>query len=109
MNREETIKRLEEAQALPHATLEDLKYVPKDISEDLLSEYLKDYLKPTGTCWLCEESLMVNWGIQHGVAHCVNCGMDVRTYHFPKNDEGEEVRFERSLQYHPKNYGVLES
>lgn len=108
MNREESIKRLEEAQKLPHATLKDLRNLPKGISENKLSEYLKDYVKPTGVCWFCEESLMVDWGIQHGVAHCVNCGVDVRMYHFPKNDEGEEVRFERSLQSHPKNYSVME-
>lgn len=108
MDREETIKRLDEAQNLPHASLEDLRSVPKGITEEELIEYLKDYLKPTGTCWLCEKDLYIEWGLQHGVANCTNCGMDVRVYHFPKNDEGKEIRFEKSLQYHPKNYSVNE-
>lgn len=108
MNREESIKRLEEAQSIPHATLEDLSSTPKGISEELLTEYLSSFAKPTGNCWFCQERLIVDWGIQHGIAHCTNCGMEVRMYHFPKNEQGEEVRFERGLQYHPKNFSVNE-
>lgn len=108
VTREEQMKRLEEAQNLPHATLEDLQSIPKAISEQKLIEYLKDFAKPTGACWSCEEPLYIQWGLQHGVAHCSNCGMAARVYHFPENDSGEEIRFERTLQYHPKNFSVSE-
>lgn len=108
MNREETIKRLEEAQSLPHATIEDLSTVPQDISEKLLTEYLENFAKPTGSCWLCQSRLWVEWGIQHGVGHCTSCGMEVRMYHFLKNEQGVEVRFEGGLQYHPKTFSVNE-
>jgi hypothetical protein len=106
MNKEETAKKLEEAKKLPVATVEDLIRIPKGISEDLLNEYLKAFVKPSKTCWLCDESLYIQWGIAHGVANCVECGIDVRVYHFVKNEDGEEIRFEQSLQYHPNNYSV---
>lgn len=106
MNREETIERLKEAQELPHATLEDLRNVPKGITNEKLSEYLTAFLKPQETCWLCEKSLVVDWGLVHGMANCVECGMDVKMYHFPENDDGEKIRFERGLQYHPNNYST---
>ena len=108
MNREGTIARLKEAQKLPHATLEDFNSIPKGISEDELSKYLEDYLKPDGNCWLCESKLFLEWGITHGLANCTTCGMDVRVYHYLKNEEGKDVRIERSLQNHPKHYGVQE-
>lgn len=52
MNREETIAKLNEGQKLPHADLSDIRYIPKGISNEKLAEYLKDFVKPTGKCWL---------------------------------------------------------
>jgi hypothetical protein len=106
MNKEETMKRLEEAQILPVATTQDLKGIPSWVSEEKLTEYLQDFVKPTGTCWLCEKELYIEWGLAHGVARCTNCGIDSRVYHYLKDNDGQERKLEISLQYHPKNYSV---
>lgn len=108
MNKDETLKRLEEAQSLPVATVSDLRAIPNWISEEKLNEYLQGFVKPTGTCWLCEKTLYIEWGIVHGMAHCTNCGIDLMVFHYLKDEAGKEHRLEISLQYHPKNYSVNE-
>lgn len=108
MTEEEQIARLNEAQKLPVATVEDMRYVPKGISEEQLKMYLNDFAKPTGKCWLCEEELYVEWGLVHGISHCTTCGMDVREYHYLKDENGKEQRITRSLQNHPKHYSYEE-
>lgn len=107
MNREESIKKLEEGQKLPVMTLEDTKHRPSNITEEEFEVYLKDFVKPTGDCWLCNDKLIIEWGIQHGVGHCASCGIDVKAYHYFEKD-GKKERWTASLQTHPKHYSVSE-
>ncbi|PHE64222.1 hypothetical protein COF68_05090 [Bacillus toyonensis] len=106
--REEVKQRLEESMNLPVATIDDLPYIPTGVSTEKLTEYLESFTKPSRTCWFCKDDLYVQWGIQHGMAHCNNCGFDVKMFHYFEDDKGEKVRLERSLQFHPKNYSVDE-
>lgn len=105
MNREESARRLQEAQSLAVMTLEDVHHKPKNISDEEFAEYLKDFAKPTGMCWYCENSLVVEWGIAHGYGHCSSCGMDAKMYHYFEKD-GKRERWEAGLQFHPKGYSV---
>lgn len=107
MNREETIKKLEEGKRLSVMTLDDVKFRPKNISEEEFAKYLSDFVKPTGKCWLCDSSLMIEWGIAHGVGHCSSCGIEVKVYHYFEKD-GNKERWEASLQTHPKHYSISE-
>lgn len=107
MNREETIQKLEEGKKLPVMTLEDVKYRPKNISEEEFEKYLSDFVKPTGKCWLCNHSLIISWGLVHGIGHCSECGIDVKAYHYFEKD-GKRERWEAALQTHPKHYSVGE-
>ncbi|PGF05347.1 hypothetical protein [Bacillus toyonensis] len=107
--KEDTIKMLEEAKKLPVATLKDIPYIPSGISTEKLEEYLKDFAKPTGTCWACKKSLYLEWGLVHGIAFCTNCGMEVKKYHYFDNDKGKRVLVDVGLQYHPKNFSVEEN
>ncbi|MEN2464962.1 hypothetical protein [Ornithinibacillus sp. JPR2-1] len=108
MNKEEARKRLEEAQKLPVATADDLQNIPQGITKKKLNTYLKDFVKPEGKCWQCENRLIVEWGIQHGVAHCTTCGIDVKMYHYFEDSKGNKHRIELALQYHPKHYSINE-
>lgn len=107
MTEDEQLKKLEDSQILPHATPEDFSYVPEYVNLEAFAEYLKDYLKPTGVCWLCDESLMYEWGLAHGVGHCTSCGMDVTLYHYFESGDKKE-RWYQPLQTHPRHYSVNE-
>lgn len=107
MTREETIAFLEKAQQMPYATPDDFKRQPKSITTEEFAEYLKDYAKPTGNCWVCEDRLVVDWGLVHGHAHCVECHTDVKMYHYFGEGKAEkEERWEYGLQNHPKHFSV---
>lgn len=106
--REETNERLIEAQKLPVASLENVRNIPTDISKDQLKTYLEDFVEPTGSCWNCKKTLIVEWGFAHGISHCTTCGMGVKEYHYLKDEDGNEHRFTGSLQYHPKLYRIPE-
>jgi hypothetical protein len=108
MNQEQTVKRFKEALSLPSATIEDLRNVPKGITTEVLNDYLKQFTKPTGQCWLCENDLMIAWGLVHGVANCTNCGIECLVYHYLKDVDGDKQKIEMTLQYHPNNYSVNE-
>lgn len=105
MGKKQALEKLKECQSLPHATLEDLSRHPKNLSKEEFAKYLEDFAKPTGTCWYCDERLFVSWGIAHGMAHCMTCGVDVTMYHYFEKD-GHNERFEFGLQTHPKHYSV---
>lgn len=106
MNKEEQLIKLEEGKKLPHAKIEDFKQIPKGVSKEEFSDYIKQFLKPQRKCWLCGHDLYVNWGIQHGEAFCINCNIGSRVYHYFKDEAGNKIRFEASLQYHPSNYSL---
>lgn len=89
------------------ATLEDIR-IPKGVNLEELTTYLKDFAKPTGICWHCKENLVVEWGIQHGIAHCVSCRADVKVYHYIRDEKGVDKRIEAYLQWHPSCYETEE-
>lgn len=105
MTREESIKKLEEGKKLPIMTLKDLSFRPKHLSEEDFEKYLSDFVKPTGNCWFCEESLIITWGLAHGTGNCTSCGIDVKAYHYFEK-EGKKERWEAALQTHPKHYSI---
>lgn len=105
MTKEQAAVILERAQALPHAEPSDFKNHPDWISEEEFATYLKDYSKPTGHCWHCEQRLVVDWGLVHGMAFCTECGMETKMYHYFDKD-GQKERWEYGLQYHAKNFSL---
>jgi hypothetical protein len=111
LTREQQLKRLEEGQALPVATVEGLNLkLPEGVTEEEVNEYLSAYRLPDGKCWLCEGSLMVTWHpIVHGESECLTCGIGSRSKHYIKRDDVKVFSFEFTLQYHPKNFGVEEN
>lgn len=108
MEREATIKRLKEAKSLPEMTLADTNFRPKNMSEKEFADYLTDFAKPNQQCWLCENPLQVDWGLVHGHANCVSCGMGVTMYHYFKKEDGTQERWEYGIQTHPKHFSVNE-
>lgn len=103
---EEQVKRLEEGKKLPVADVSCLSNIPAGIDKDKLNEYLSDFAKPTGSCWLCRKHLVVDWEIAHGESFCTTCGVNSRTYHYIETTQGERKRLVITLQYHPSNYEV---
>lgn len=104
-NATEAAERLKVSQELPSATSSDFKSL-EGFDTEKMDDYLKDFVKPTGNCWFCERSLVVDWGIAHGEAHCVTCGVGAKMYHRLENKEGKIEKLEMGLQYHPRNYSV---
>ncbi|MEC2463540.1 hypothetical protein P9X10_01315 [Bacillus cereus] len=95
--REEAKKKLEESMNLPVATIKDLHHIPEGIKTEELEEYLQDFVKPTGKCWCCNKHLYIRWGIQHGMANCEQCGIDVRAIHYFKDEDGKKIRLDATL------------
>lgn len=113
MNREENIKKLEELRALSICKPEDvLKDLSKFNNDQLIiiKEYLSKFIKPSATnkkCMMCNEELCVNWGIIHGVAHCMNCGTNMVAYHYIKDNNNDLiVKINATLQYHGNCYSL---
>lgn len=48
------------------------------------------------------------WGIAHGEGHCIQCQWPARSYHFIKDENGEELMTIRNfiIQYHPDHVSV---
>lgn len=59
-----------------------------------------------GKCLCCGETWTFTWGYVHGEGHCYECSWPARGYHFLKDDQGQETRVFRVLQYHPDGISI---
>jgi hypothetical protein len=102
-------ERLELGMQLPVATVEGLKLqLPDRVTEEEVNAYLSDFAAPNRECWLCGDMLIVDWDIMHGETFCTSCGIPSRTRHYIKHGEETAFSFDRTLQYHPKNFSLEE-
>lgn len=128
MGKEEIIQRLKEVKKmkLPKMTYLKLKeygYLPKDFIETeenikLMDEYLNKYLDSKNEfnngCWLCgNKDVFLTWGLTHGVSYSNCCGLEYKTYHYPKDICKDNKLFKGriiySLQYHPEGFEIEEN
>ena len=128
MDREETIKKLHEVQAmkLPHMTYEKYKeyygnivgFEETEENIKIMDTYFDRFLDPRNDyigngCWLCgSKEVTLQWGMVHGIAYSDCCGLSYVEYHYPddicKDKKLLNSRLNVSLQYHPDGFDINE-
>ena len=126
MDREETIKKLHEVQAMNLSHMSYAKYKEyygnisgfekTDENIKIIDEYFNKFLDPkndyiSNGCWLCgNKDISTQWGLAHGVAYSNCCGLEYVVYHYPNNICKDKKLFENrltvSLQYHPDSFNI---
>ena len=93
------------ARGLPHAISTDITALIERFSVKLpaetLADYLSHFIKPEGDNRCPRDEGYFTWGLAHGHGHCTRCGWPAVLYHFPKDSDGKEHRFEALLWCHP--------
>lgn len=79
----------------------------KQVINNYLSKYFDYTVSNDNRCLFNEKHPSLSWGLAHGVAQDLNTGLSWVMYHYFIIN-GEEMRYEHALQYHPDCYDIDE-